>query len=136
LITTTLFLSCKLNWSEVRTNEAYVEDQWYTVTGVYDYAAGVGKLYLDGILKSSGPVVYNNYSTAPVTISEPSNGCPENNMPGVIDEVKIYNRPLSDAEILSEYNLSSSDLALYLPFNNNADDESGSGNNGTVTGAA
>jgi hypothetical protein len=130
------FLVANSVWSEVRTNEAYDEDQWYMVTGVYDHFAGVGKLYVNGLLKSSGPVVYNNYSTAPVTISEPSNGCPENNMPGVIDEIKIYDRSLTDEEILSEYNLSRSDLVLFLPFNGNADDESGNNNNGVITGAS
>ena len=35
-------------------------------------------------------------------------------MAGAIDEVKIYNRPLSDAEILEEYNLSNTDLIAFL----------------------
>jgi hypothetical protein len=57
-------------------------------------------------------------------------------MDGALDEVKIYNRPLSDSEILDEYNNTYNDLVLFLPFNGNADDESGSGNNGTVNGAS
>jgi hypothetical protein len=123
-------------WSEVRTNENFVEDKWYMVTGVYDQTSGSGKVYVDGELKASGPVTYNNYSTAPITISEPSNGCPDGNMPGAVDEVKIYNRPLGDSEIMDEYNKTYSDLVLFLPFNGNANDESGNGNNGTVNGAA
>jgi hypothetical protein len=123
-------------WSDIVTSEVYVEDQWYMVTGVYDHATSTGKVYVNGVLKASGSVLYNNYSSAPITISEASNGCPDGNMPGAIDEVKIYNRPLSDAEILAEYNNASTDLVLFLPFNGNAKDESGSGNNGTVSGSS
>ncbi|MCU0345061.1 MAG: LamG domain-containing protein [Ignavibacterium sp.] len=122
-------------WSDIVTSEVYVEDQWYMVTGVYDQATSTGKVYVNGVLKASGSVLYNNYSSAPITISEASNGCPDGNMPGAIDEVKIYNRALSDAEILAEYNSSSSDLIAYFPFNGNADDESGNGYHGIVNGA-
>ena len=122
-------------WSEIVTSETYVEEQWYMVTGVYDHATSTGKVYVNGVLKASGSVLYNNYSSAPITISEGSNGCPDGNMPGAIDEVKIYNRALSDAEILAEYNSSNTDLVAYYPFNGNADDETGNGYDGTVSGA-
>lgn len=121
-------------WSDIVTNEVYVEDQWYMVTGVYDHATSTGKVYVNGVLKASGSVLYNNYSSAPITISEGSNGCPDGNMPGAIDEVKIYNRALSDAEILAEYNSSSTDLIAYFPFNGNAIDETGNGYDGTING--
>ena len=55
---------------------------------------------------------------------------------GAIDEVKIYNRPLSAEEILLEYNSSETGLVAYFPFNENANDESGNGNNGTLMNGA
>lgn len=128
------FLVGNSGWSEIRTNESYLEDKWYNVTSVFDSIAGTGKVYIDGVLKASGTGVYNNFSTAPITISEASNGCPDGNMPGAIDEVKIYDRPLTDAEIMQEYDSTRNSLVAYFPFNGNASDESGNGNNGTITG--
>jgi hypothetical protein len=57
---------------------------------------------------------------------------------GAIDEVRIYNRALSESEIQELYyhgsNLNQG-LAAYYPFNGNANDESGNDNHGTVYGA-
>jgi hypothetical protein len=56
-------------------------------------------------------------------------------MTGAIDEVKIYNRPLTEEEIRFEYNSSFTGLVAFYPFNGNANDESGNGNHGTITGS-
>ena len=124
-------------WSTVRTNQTFVEDQWYMVTATYDATSNTGKVYVDGQVGGTGSVVYTNFSANPISIGESyQNNCVAGNMDGSVDEVKIYSRPLSDAEILDEYNNSYNDLVLFLPFNGNADDESGSGNNGTVNGVS
>uniref|UniRef100_A0A832G7U7 LamG domain-containing protein n=1 Tax=Ignavibacterium album TaxID=591197 RepID=A0A832G7U7_9BACT len=124
-------------WSTVRTNQVFIEDRWYMVTATYDAASNTGKVYVDGQLSGNGSVAYNNFSANPISIGESyQNNCVAGNMNGAVDEVKIYNRPLSDSEILEEYNNSYNDLVLFLPFNGNANDESGSGNNGTVLGAS
>ncbi len=122
-------------WNDIKTNQSFVVDQWYMVTGVYDAVAHTGKVYINGQLAASGPANYTNFGTAPITISESSGGCPDGNYPGTIDEVKIYDRPLSEAEIIQEYNSTRNSLVAYFPFNGNANDESGNGNNGTITGA-
>ena len=60
---------------------------------------------------------------------------------GDLDDVRIYNRALSEAEVAALYELEKpkttleTGLVAYYPFNGNANDESGYGNNGTVTGA-
>ncbi len=124
-------------WSVVGTNQTFVEDEWYMVTATYDSGTSTAKVYVDGQLAGNGSVAYNNFSPNPVSIGESyQNNCVAGNMDGAVDEVKIYNRPLSDAEILDEYNNTHNDLVLFLPFNVNANDESGSGNNGTVNGAS
>ena len=124
-------------WSTVRTNETLLENRWYMVTATYDVNSGAAKIYLDGQLENSATISYTNFSSYPVSIGEVfQNNCSPANMSGAVDEVKIYNRALSDAEILDEYNITYNDLVLFLPFNGNANDESGSGNNGTVNGAA
>jgi hypothetical protein len=122
-------------WSDIRTDEVFEENKWYMVTGVFDSVNGTGSVYINGILKASESATYNNFNTAPITISEASNGCPDGNMPGSIDEVKIFNLPLTAEEILSEYNQSKPTLVAYFPFNGNASDESGNGSNPTFIGS-
>ena len=63
---------------------------------------------------------------------------------GAIDDVRIYNKALSDTNVKALYDYESTPpdnsfitngLVAYYPFNGNANDESGSGNNGAVQGA-
>ena len=63
---------------------------------------------------------------------------------GSLDDISIYNRALTQQEILGFYSSKSITLPSYLPkdsligywpFNGNANDESGNGNHGTVNGA-
>lgn len=118
-------------WSIVKTNDTFIEDQWYMVTATYDAGTGIAKVYVNGEVSGSGNVTYNNFSPYPITIGESyQNNCVPGNMDGAIDEVKIYNRALSDPEIETEYLMSSKGLAAYFPFNGNTNDESGNMNNG------
>ncbi|HSW54358.1 MAG TPA: LamG-like jellyroll fold domain-containing protein [Ignavibacteriaceae bacterium] len=118
-------------WATVRTNKTYIEDNWYMVSATYDGISGNAKIYIDGELEGTGNVPYTNFSSYPITIGEVfQNNCQPANMSGAVDEVKIYNRPLSDEEIEMEYNISSAGLVAYFPFNGNVNDESGNMNNG------
>jgi len=62
---------------------------------------------------------------------------------GFLDDVRIYNRALSSNEVAQLYAIESkppagfetNGLVAYYPFNGNANDYSGNGNNGTVNGA-
>jgi len=53
---------------------------------------------------------------------------------GSIDDIRIYNKLLTPSEITAIFNESNGPIAYY-PFNGNANDESGNGNNGTAFGA-
>jgi len=122
-------------WSTVKTNAAFIENQWYMVTATYDASTGIAKVYVNEEVSGSGNVIYNNFSSYPISIGEAyQNNCQAANMSGAVDEVKIYNRSLSEEEISQEYNLTRSSLIAYYPFNGNANDESGNGNNGTING--
>lgn len=57
---------------------------------------------------------------------------------GAVDELRIYNRALSSFEVAQLAGVKPLDVGLvaYYPFNGNANDESGYGNNGTVYDAA
>ena len=66
-----------------------------------------------------------------------------NSWKGAIDDVRFYNRALSDAEVKSLYdyestppdnNFITNGLVAYYPFNGNANDESGNGKNGEPIG--
>ena len=58
---------------------------------------------------------------------------------GKLDDIRIYNRALSTAEVTSLYDTEkpslTDGLVAYYPFNGNANDESGNANNGVVNGA-
>jgi len=53
---------------------------------------------------------------------------------GVADNVELANQ--TDPNDDADYNVFSRGLVAYYPFNGNANDESGNGNNGTVSGAS
>ncbi|MFH2143492.1 MAG: LamG-like jellyroll fold domain-containing protein, partial [Bacteroidota bacterium] len=60
-------------------------------------------------------------------------------MDGNIDDVRIYNRVISQDEVVQLYYENNwpiqNDIVAYYPFNGDATDESGNGNDGTVNGA-
>ncbi|HMU43084.1 MAG TPA: T9SS type A sorting domain-containing protein, partial [Ignavibacteriaceae bacterium] len=54
---------------------------------------------------------------------------------GIIDDIRIFNRALTNLEILDLYNENlNQGLVAYYPFNGNANDESGNGNDGILNG--
>lgn len=95
-----------INMVERRSTLNPSTDVWYHVVSVYDANAQTLDMYINGILDNgtlSGtiPAIQHN-STVSVNIGRRSAG----NRPfdGTLDEVRIYNRALSSAEILSLYN--------------------------------
>lgn len=79
---------------------------WYHVAGVYDAATRTLNIYVNGVLDSgvlSGTVPASQVnSAANVNIGRRSDG--GFYFSGVIDEVRIYNRALSAAEIQADMN--------------------------------
>ena len=116
---------------------------------VYTFSAGVAKIYLDGALLNSqtntGSTIANSTTNLIFGYGLPLNNFYYN---GKLDDIGIWNRALSQAEITAMYNgVTYSDscnnvsgsltqgLVGYWPFCGNANDDSGNGNNGTVNGA-
>jgi len=129
---------------------------WHHVVLVYDYAASMAKLYVDGVFHNTG------------TDSDTVNGFDTHDVPdswnigrqfygfsyfdGKIDEVRVYNRALKTSEITALYNSGlakinasqnnqiTNGLVGLWSFNgsdidgNEAYDRSGNGNKGTITG--
>jgi hypothetical protein len=103
------------------------------------------KLYINGVLENVITTNGSNIQTNnnPLIIGASNNFHPNYFTKGSMDEIRIYNRALSDTEILAVYNNTipdftnlTSGLVAYYPFNGNANDESGNGLNGTVNGAS
>lgn len=100
------------------------------------YDGSTLRLYINGELVDSvsanGPVTYNSYGLG-LGRWHSSNG---DYLSGSLDEVRIYNRALSEGEVRSLYNWAPGPVG-YWDFNENtgttANDRSGNGNTGTLT---
>ncbi|MFC1853525.1 LamG domain-containing protein [candidate division CSSED10-310 bacterium] len=115
----------------VYSNEHLESNRWYQVCGTYNGTTALIYIdgYLEGELSISGTITNNSY---PLVIGNES-GQLDEPFDGSIDDVRVYNRTLSATDVKELYD-SESGLVAYYPFNGNANDESGFGNHGTVTG--
>ncbi|PYI88427.1 MAG: hypothetical protein DME26_03650, partial [Verrucomicrobia bacterium] len=100
---------------------------WTHIAATYDPAQAQQKIYINGILENTV-----SYSAAVNTNNDPlyigmyystSYG-----IPGTIDDVRVYNRALSSAEIAALAN----GLVGYWALDGSVTDSSGNGNNGTL----
>ena len=121
--------------------------KWYHVVGVRDNTSV--KLYINGILNSANIANANTGGTSPsygnsTTFIIGSRGASYvQAITGVLDDIYIYNRPLSPEEVTALYQTTKSPATVDLknglvacyPFNGNAFDETKNGHNGTVNGA-
>lgn len=133
-----------LNLTGCNSNDTLPLGQWTFICGVYDYDSSSMKIFINGKLNDS--VVFSDSipsNSAPVVIGNYFGGSQRFN--GKIDDVMIFNRALSHAEIDTilygnwhelnqEPDPLSGPVAKYY-FNGNANDETGNGHNGTVEGA-
>jgi beta-fructofuranosidase len=76
---------------------------WYFVAGTWSRNAGAVSLYLNGELKKTAAFTY--FDTFPSDVDIGRYNYQDNyNFYGLIDDVRIYNRALSAAEIQAIYN--------------------------------
>ena len=79
--------------------------KWYHVVGVVDRKAGATRLYLNGELKNAAEWEANKaareYGQAPWRVGIASPGAPKYSWPakGLIDDVRIYRKALSEADV-------------------------------------
>lgn len=121
---------------------------WHHVASVYPGGGELGTVlhYIDGVLETAGG---NNASTQPVntsttadpvTIGRRTQGAAQNYFPGSVDDVRIYDRALSEQEVndLMGDTPPTDGLVFYMPFEEGSGDtvdDLGSGDNdGTITG--
>jgi len=103
-------------------NTVLSNNTWYLLTGVYDPNAQNGnevKLYINGNLDaeadSGGAGIQD--TTEPFRIGMNGTTGTDRPLNGAVDEVKIYNRPLSRSEILAQYNSQHGHLINMDPAN-------------------
>ncbi len=93
-----------LNNSRIVTPEKYNDGNWHLVVGVYDGTNYT--VYVDGVNKISQAIVYNSFTAINISIGRAGTNCVytyDTLFQGVIDDVRIYSRPLSDSEIQQLY---------------------------------
>lgn len=103
------------------------------------------KIYINGQLKStnntfsgSTAVAGKDFSLGVITSisgTAPYTDANVGYLTGKLDDVRIYDNAMTDAQVLQLYQNESTGLVAFYPFNGNANDESGNGNHGTVNGA-
>ncbi|WP_412520610.1 LamG domain-containing protein [Actinomadura madurae] len=73
--------------------------EWSHLIGVYDKSAAQMRLYVNGELQATTNGVTPLKTNGPIQIGRSLyNGFFVNNWPGLIDDVKVFGRPLSDAQ--------------------------------------
>jgi hypothetical protein len=131
---------CLNNYAEY-TYPSPPENNWYNWTITIN--GTTIKMYVNGVLVST-----TNTFTQPIIVAgkklsigaivgttglanytDPNVG----RFKGKIDDVKIYNGAMTDAQVADNYNKES--LAAFYPFSGNANDASGNNNTGTVNSA-
>ena len=80
---------------------AAVPGTWYFVTATCD--GSTARIYVDGQIGGSGPVLTNYIGTPSGTRIGGEVCCGGDNFPGLVEEVALFNRALSDAEVLTLY---------------------------------
>jgi hypothetical protein len=104
---TTYKMSFEMNGSSIFSDTYSVDNQWKHVICIYDGTSQ--KIYMNGVLIQQQNIgAVNTSNTLPLYINYATWGGGASNTNGRygggIDEIRIYNRALSDAEVLQVYN--------------------------------
>lgn len=116
---------------------------WYHVVGVLDRGAGRGRVYVNGVEGAEGALGPNPLSNDAITRIGCRQDTSDSAFDGAIDDVRIFNRALSEEEIVANMHRrlagDEPNLVGYWDFDEGAGqiayDLSGNGNNGSVIGA-
>lgn len=96
------------------------QENWHRVTGVFNAVAKTLNIYIDGKLAVSQPVtaVIRNQNTQPYAIGT-NNEKASREFAGLIDDVRIYNKALTEEEITANSTKPSDEgVSLWMGFNN------------------
>jgi len=122
---------------KITTNTTFLDDEWHHLVGIYDgthIAVYVdGKLENETLYAESKEIYYDG--NTPLRLGTHAFGA-NSYFNGAVDDFRMYNRILSEDEILYSYKNKNADpknnagLVLWLSFDGNLKDNTGNGNNG------
>jgi hypothetical protein len=129
------------------TKNDYQSNTWYQVAFVKQ--GSQFSIFIDGNLDNTSSAAVPDTGPVGFVLGQVCNSSTTTVNPGIgfgllgkLDDVRFYNRALSTNEVQQLYAYESqaqtiltNGLVAYYPFNGDANDESGNGNNGTVNGA-
>jgi len=93
---TSIFKIDTKNGTDISSNTVIQADQWYHVAGTLD-AVGESKIYIDGVLDNSATGNGREYVIGPANIGAYQES--SRFLDGMIDDLRIYNHVLSEAEV-------------------------------------
>lgn len=97
--------------AEAPAPNGFVMQQWNHVLVTADRISGVGKIYVNGVKVSSGDNILTNFNNNGVWHLGAWTVAPGDFFDGLMDDVRVYNRVLSDAEIAALYSIRSTAAA-------------------------
>lgn len=118
-------------------SDVLTQGVWYNLVGTYD--GTTARAYINGRLAASTTSVSGNLFsyTNQLCIGAENANCDNQRLNGKVDDVRVYNRALSSADISTLYNFAPGPQ-IYLKLDENtgisANDSSGNGNTGTFNG--
>jgi hypothetical protein len=111
-------------------------NQWHMVTSVYSASAQQLTIYIDGALDNitSGITTPNAAVTAGLYIGRDNPAVPSGGyfFHGSMDDIRIYNKALSQSAVIQLLKEPTNGLIAYWPLNGNANDLSGNGHDGSL----
>lgn len=138
-----MYQSTAGGWGSAQTPVANLPQSGSWVHVLITTNNGYDKLYVNGLLVSSNTTKHSykygaNTNSLRLGVGPTQNT--GNYFNGSLDDIRIYNRELSQSESNTLYNETqtgdiTTGLVAYYPFNGSGNDASGNGNNGTVYGA-
>ncbi len=137
--------------SDISTSKPVSTGEWVHFLHVWNEQSFEHKLWINGQKVSSKVVsgkkpAWNNSSVLGIGATLGVCGRNQQFFKGLIDDIRIYNRDLTESEVAALYAMEKKapepavpdlerGLVAYYPFNGNANDESGNGNDGAANGA-
>ena len=123
------------SWKGVGSNDPYIDNNWHYVLGVHDGTKAI--LYVDGVKQTTTTNGEIRDIKTIMDIGRLYSNYDDFYWDGLIDEFKIWNRALSDSEVMNLFNEQevSAGLKAYYAFEENFLDGSGNRNHGVNNGA-
>ncbi len=90
--------SCGAHWASISSNESVNDGLWHHFVAVYDSSGNI-KMYIDGILQNASGSSGYNKTHASIRIGMWRKSTELAYFDGRLDEIRIYNRALSEPEI-------------------------------------